>query len=433
MKKKFKKAIFPLGEENISEMVIYIGKSENKLDIKDWGLEEIPIVSNYNNFLDKLSNEISIKFIFQYKILLYSDTFYIFKSSFADHDKKIKIVLAYKPENKELLELTKNIFSVYSDGDSSNAISSPTNHFSFIGNIKAVRVIYDKYYLESMGITVFEKFKKVTKRGKVREIIAPNNVIKKSLQSLNEMYQRIYDRRNSKFQVAYKKGKSIKDGAKLHVNNKYIFNMDLTDFYPSCKRELVRNFTDFLFRNSINQEFLEEEFLNTILIDDGLFIGSPVSGTIANAIISGAAAYLDRICTKNNYTLSIYADDISFSSNTPIEQKEVEKMFNSAFKTYGLKDYFKINRKKSVGLSGCNRKVTGVSINENDQITIGRKYYRYIRSNLSHLSKGDNVDIQKLRGKIAYATAIDDSSKVINYLKKYKSIVQQYSLYSGTL
>ena len=44
-----------------------------------------------------------------------------------------------------------------------------------------------------------------------------------------------------------------------------------------------------------------------------VFIGSPVSGTLANVAISNAVQYMNNICKKHGMKLSVYADDISFS------------------------------------------------------------------------------------------------------------------------
>jgi hypothetical protein len=77
------------------------------------------------------------------------------------------------------------------------------------------------------------------------------------------------------------------------------------------------------------------------------------------------------------------------------------------------------------------RKITGVSINDSNKITVPRRYYRDLRVMMDHLKKGDiNVNIQKLRGQIAYATMIDESGKIYNFLMKNKSTVDQYNLCS---
>ena len=168
-----------------------------------------------------------------------------------------------------------------------------------------------------------------------------------------------------------------------------------------------------------------------MLKDDALFIGSPISGTLANVILSNPIAYMNNICKKYNIKFSDYADDISFSSDKPIAKGFVINILNLALSKYSLNEYFILNEKKCIGFSGCNRKVTGVAINEDNKITVPRQYYRNLRTEIDHLSKGDPaINVQTLRGKIAYATMLDESGKMYNYLNKYLSTIKQYNLCS---
>lgn len=211
--------------------------------------------------------------------------------------------------------------------------------------------------------------------------------------------------------------------------------MDLKDFFPSCTIDKISRVMEFFFNSSGNRDYLEKEFYECTTKDNHLFIGSPVSGTIANAITSNAFNYLNNICKKYDISLSVFADDITFSSNKFISSKFVGSLIEEAFKAYKLDSTFKINDQKSVGFSGCHRKVTGVSINENNKITISQKYFKQIRTEVHHLSLGDmSIDVNKLRGKIAYATMLDDSGKLYRYLKKFEPTVKQFSLCSdGTM
>lgn len=343
------------------------------------------------------------------------------------------VVFVYKVETDTLLEYLKQILKIRdAEGFAILKVSS-ANRYNLIGNPEVLDVLLSKKMIEDRGEVVFNTYPHKSKNGKIREITAPHEEIKKPLRTLNTTFQKLFDKKTSAFQVAYKKGKNVKSGALIHINNKYVFNIDLKDFYPSCKRELVKRYISPVLDHMFNRTFVEEEFLNAILINDGLFIGSPISGTLANAIVSKPATYLKNICKHYGMEFSIYADDMSFSSDKFITKDFIEKIFNLAFSEYGLSDYFRMNQKKSVGFSGCNRKITGVIINGDNKISIPRRYFRNdIRVALNKLANGDtSVNINKLRGKIAYATAIDDSGKVLRYLNKYLNTVEQYNLCSA--
>lgn len=390
-------------------------------------LNRIQTSNNYKEFIEFLRKEASYRINSFYYFFLNEDEFYIFRGGHFE----IELLFRYKPEYPGLLEYLKKIL-VLSDTKKYTIVSTNSrNRYSIIAPWQVVDVLLTKEYIKCIGEESFHSFRLKSKNGKIRDIVAPHEKIKASLRELNALLQKVYDRRNAKVQVAYKKGKSVVSGAKPHKQDKYVFNLDIHDFYPSCKKELVKHYVDFLFSYSMNRAFIEEDFLDTITIDGGLFIGSPISGTLANAIISNPVSFMNNICEKYGMTVTVYADDISFSSSKRISKKFAEGIFTAAFEKYGLAQYFKINEKKSIGFSGCHRKITGVSINENNVLTVPTRYFRQLRTEIEHLANSkSNVNIEKLRGKIAYATMLDESGKVYRYLKKFSETVKAYSLCS---
>ena len=338
------------------------------------------------------------------------------------------MLFLYKFENDQIKDLFKLIFN------NANAATFGSYDNSYIWGLlpEVLDTLITARLLKANNEVLFERRTKLKKSGKVRVYYAPHDEIKRCLRELNVFFQRIYDSKNADFQVAYKKGKSVYNNAEIHKENKYVYNIDLKDFYPSCKKDLVRNYVEFLFNAIPGKVAVLEEFLDIITIDDGLFIGSPISGCLANAILSQAVKYIKNMCLKNDMEFSVYADDMTFSSNKRIKKENIEHMFSEAFVTYHLDQYFSLNEDKSVGFTGKNRKVTGVSINENNDLTTKRRYYREVRSMINHLANDQvpTVNVNKLRGKIAYGVMIDDSGKFYRYLKKYMDTVKQYKLCS---
>lgn len=391
-------------------------------------LEKIKPVKSYERFVTIIRETTSKKLDSKFLILENENKFYIFKNPL---DTNFILLCIYEPENEYMFNYIRKLLRFTDKTNYIIIFSNALNHYAFLTTWQVLQLVLTKAYVESQNEKPFESFQKPKKSGGMRTIYAPNPKIKEALRDLNYLLQTVYDKRNNNFQIAYKRGKNVKTGAEIHKEKNYVFNLDLHDFYPSCKRELVEKYTSFLFSYSYNRTFLEEEFFNVILINDGLFIGSPISGTLANAIISMPVNYMNNICKKYGMKCSVYADDISFSSDKFIIKDFVIGIFNEAFAKHKLDTYFTINEKKSVGFSGCKRKITGVTVNGDNKITISRKYYRELRVQIDHLSKGDgNIDIGKLRGKIAYATMLDESGKIYNYLNKYLSTVKQYNLCS---
>lgn len=404
----------------------HMPKDESTIIPMEEALKKIYCIKNYREFIRALEKENSLKFKKTY-INIMSDG-YLFVARVIDSiDELPKLLFAYKYECSEFEDLLKLMLN----GTASVCESNKRTGNCWIGNPLAIQVMFTAEKLKSEGVVLFEKHRKRKKSGKFRIYYAPNEIIKEDLRALNAVLTSTYDSRNADFQVAYKKGKSVYDNAAIHKNHKYVYNIDLKDFYPSCKRELVTRYTRFLFKGALNADGVLDKFLDYILINDGLFIGNPISGCLANTIISKPVSYMRNMCRKSDMEFSVYADDMSFSSDKFISKDYILEIFNGAFDRYDMMEYFKLNEEKCVGYSGCRRKVTGVSINNSDKITCSTKYFRLLRAMIAHVAAGDNkVDIGKLRGKIAYATMVDDSGKVYRYLKKFETTVHEHRLCS---
>ena len=185
------------------------------------------------------------------------------------------------------------------------------------------------------------------------------------------------------------------------------------------------------FENTRYPKEYTDMFLDAILLNNALFVGSPISGCLANRIIAKPVAYIYSICKKYDISFSVYADDMTFSSDKYLTKGFVYSVFNTAFQEYELDSYFKLNYKKSIGASNHKRKITGVVINGDDQLTMPRKFYRSLRTAIHKLSLGDtSINVNEVRGRIAYALMVDDSGKMFNYLLKFQETVKDYRLCS---
>jgi len=384
-------------------------------------------VDSYKKFLNLVEQETLSKTEKTYYNMISGNTLLLGVKEMED---ETMIKAWYEFENDELKNLMLTILGV-KENEGKALIGTFSNHFNYIVSMRILDLIFTNTDVLQRGEEPFKKFQIKAKSGKIRDIVAPHDEIKVVLRELNTFLQNIYDKTNIDFQVAYKRGKSIKNNADIHKENEFVFNIDLKDFYPSCKRELVKRYIGFFFKNSPNSEALENMFLDIILIDNGLFIGSPISGTLANAIVSKPAKYLKNITKNFGMKFSVYADDMTFSSDRFITEEFIINIFNTAFTKYSLDSYFKINEKKSKGMSKQRRRITGVSINNDNQSAVSRQFYRNIRAKVHKLSIGDtSINAQKLRGQLAFASMVDETGKIFRLLEKFKTTVDQYHLVS---
>lgn len=350
-------------------------------------------------------------------------------------EKALSHIVSFRSPNPEVSNIISKTFHI-SEANSRIHIGygmkysdESNNHYWMIPPAIFETLLYGAN-LKAEGKPVYDMFTKLKPSGKVRKIYAPDENIKSALRKVNSILCSTYEDRNKEFQVAYKSGKSIVDNANPHRKNPYMVKIDISDFFPSCSRELVKKYLRFMFLET--EENLLDEFLDIILVDDSLVIGAPISGILANTIISKPVALMKKRCDKAGISFTVYADDMTFSSDTFLKKDFIESIFSSCMEAYKLNDRFKINPEKIVGVSNSRRRVTGVSINNVDELCVRRHMYREVRSILEHLSHDKAVTYSKheISGKLAFITMVENSAKVNALLEKYKDIIISEKLMS---
>lgn len=145
------------------------------------------------------------------------------------------------------------------------------------------------------------------------------------------------------------KGKSYVDNADIHKNCKFLFKIDLTAFFPCITRETVYKFfiTDLKVSADIaniltnfvtvdlslcdiqNQESVEKFLvMKGIKTTNHLISGAPTSQILSYLANHKMFDELQSFCDKNNITMSIYVDDITFSAQNKISHKHKEIIYN---------------------------------------------------------------------------------------------------------
>lgn len=385
-------------------------------------------VERYRDFVARLYSEESKCLDTTY--YFFAQDGYIFVAS-KELDKAPRCKVLYKAENAEVYLAARSVFGLSDDGVGRSFSGNKDNGYCPVTCPGVISVILAYNDILSNHEQPFTKFYKKKKSGKKREIIAPHPALIKAFQSVNKILQEAYDGRNAGLQVAYKKGYSVVDNARKHIGNKFLFKLDLHDFFPSCKRELVEPKVRFLFEDSDLGRQAEKEFLDILLYNDALFIGNPISGCLANAIISNPVRYMRNIFEKDGVSITVYADDVTVSSDKFLPKGYVEGVFATAFAKYKLDGFFSLNTDKSYGESGARRHVTNVAINDSNKMTTTRSFYREVRVEIHKLSLGnEDVNLNKLKGQLSYAAMLDESGKYIKLLDKFADTVKKYGLCS---
>ena len=253
-----------------------------------------------------------------------------------------------------------------------------------------------------LGNNRYRKFEIPKKSGGVRTIFAPNGNLKWMQLCLNEIFKALYT--PSPYAMGFVEGRSIVNNAEKHLKQNYVFNIDLSDFFPSIDQARVWR------RLQLPPFNFSKEVANIIaglcsieMKKDGdetppvksykLPQGAPTSPLLTNAICDTLDRRLAGLAKRFGLRYTRYADDITFSSMHNVYQNgspfriELERIISG--------QHFKINPKKTrLHHRGQRQEVTGLTVGE--KINVCRSYVKDIRAILHIWGKyGINAAVAK--------------------------------------
>lgn len=239
--------------------------------------------------------------------------------------------------------------------------------------------IYDR----TTGYTHFIVKKK---NGDDRIICAPDSRLKQVQRCLNILFQALYTPQENAF--GYIKGKSIVDNAKVHVGNRYVYNIDLKDFFSSIHIECVfKRLQHHPFNLNVQNgrsaiarmiaalccHKIENTSEN---IQEVLPQGAPTSPILTNIICEKLDYLLESTARRFNLKYSRYVDDITFSSMHNIYQDNGK--FILIIKQIIEAQGFLINEAKTrLQKKGFRQEVTGLIVN--DKVNVHKGYIKELR------------------------------------------------------
>ncbi|MBZ9612341.1 retron St85 family RNA-directed DNA polymerase [Rheinheimera maricola] len=245
-----------------------------------------------------------------------------------------------------------------------------------------------------------------------------HRVIAQPSRELKE-YQRtflsIYKLKIHSAAMAYREGLSIKDNAQAHCKNRYLLKIDLKNFFNSISNEL--------FWNVWQQHYTLPAKREKVLMERLLFwspsksskgklilsIGAPSSPLISNFFMYQFDELVTQQCETLNITYTRYADDLTFSTNEKDILFDIPKAVTE-FLTLLFGNSMIINRRKTVFSSMAhNRHITGITINNKSELSLGRERKRYIKHLVHHYQTKqiDQETILQLKGLLAFSSHIE--------------------------
>ncbi len=245
--------------------------------------------------------------------------------------------------------------------------------------------------------------------GGQRTIKAPVHRLKGLQRKLADLLQDCLDEINTARKLkdrashGFKRKRSIITNARQHRNRRWVFNIDLEDFFPSINFGRVRGF--FI----KNRDFQLLENVATVLAqiachDNSLPQGSPCSPVISNLVAHLLDMRLVQLAKSASCTYSRYADDLAFSTNKKefppeivqpaCDQESAAHLWlpGDALRETIEQAGFSINTKKTHLMYRTSRqKVTGLVVNK--KINVRWEYRHNVRAMVNKLIRTGAFEI----------------------------------------
>jgi retron-type reverse transcriptase len=270
-------------------------------------------------------------------------------------------------------------------------------------------------------VAKYTTFQIPKRNGGQRTIKAPIDALKLVQSRLSDLLQDCVDEininRGRKDRVAhgFKRKRSIITNAKQHRNRRYVFNLDLEEFFPSINFGRVRGF--FIH----NRDFeLHQDVATTIAQigchDNSLPQGSPCSPVISNLIAHILDMRLVKLASAVGCTYSRYADDLTFSTSkkefpveicAPSETDAVAQLWRPGREVQRIieRTGFRINVTKThLMYRDSRQEVTGLVVNQ--KINVRREYRHNVRAMVYNLIKTGAFDV--------YGTTHKDTTPILD-------------------
>lgn len=278
---------------------------------------------------------------------------------------------------------------------------------------------------------------------KHRHVAEPLEPLKEALTQANAELSEIYEMMLTLHDIehiptAYRKNISVKHNAQAHQHNPYWYRFDFSNFYDTITITDVAR----ALKGVIPLSHEAKRTLTQACIDPrtkGLTQGSPASGTLAGiALIPFWIALSKKL---PDATITQYSDDLCISSQTPLDVLHLIHTIRTTLRQCNLRCV--INTKKTRAEHLQYRRLTGVSCNADNQLTIRREDYRSMRAILHALEKAQSshdvstmittledmsLDPRTLLGQWTFYRYIDTSGKIAHLLFRYDDIIRSLKL-----
>ena len=274
----------------------------------------------------------------------------------------------------------------------------------------------------------YRQFHIPKKSGGFRTITAPDGELKDILLTLAFILSELYF--PTPEAMAFISGRSIVENANQHIGQNYVLNLDLSDFFTNITANMVEHS---LVKLGIAPLVARDiATICTYPMVNGHHVvnvvpqGAPTSPVISNICAITLDNRLSGLARRFHLTYTRYADDITFSSNHNVYQKD--GAFMEELNRIIAECHFTINPKKTrLQKRGSRQEVTGLTVVQ--KTNVSRKYIRNLRVLIHRIRYQEAPtmhDINVVRGKLNFLRMVKgaDDPTYIAYIKELNMAVK---------
>ena len=239
---------------------------------------------------------------------------------------------------------------------------------------------------------LYKKFDIPKRHGGMREIHAPERDLKLLQYRLSVLLQKcadeikashghVEDEKHWGIAHGFKRHHSIMTNGRAHTARRFVFNVDLHDFFGSLNFGRVRGFF-IKDKNFKLHESVATGIAQIACYENKLPQGSPCSPVMSNLIGHTMDIPLAQLAASEGVTYMRYADDLTFSTNNSSFPEKIA--FKSGNHTWELgrqllrivqRSGFSFNDKKTrMQLQDSRQEVTGLTVNRKVNVTATYRY-----------------------------------------------------------
>jgi RNA-directed DNA polymerase len=234
---------------------------------------------------------------------------------------------------------------------------------------------------------------------------------------------------------AFEKNRNIPTMAALHVNKYCIISIDIKDFFHSIKQEKLFGILCRLGIGDLPARTISELCTYKAFVPQGALTSPKVSNLITSVTFGPE---IEQYCDDNGFTLTIYADDVTISTNNrELNPKLVVQELTRFIQSHG----FRVNRKKTkVMFHGSRQYVCGAVVNSKVNLIV--KERKKLRAIIHNITKNGieaeaaktNMEPSKflnfLRGRVNWFRQLNPvmGQKYFDKLKAYLQVLKEQAL-----